>query len=80
MRFKVYRTSDRTSGKKPPCESAMAETITHKSWDGETYEDTIWTLELATLQDLVNFAQRVGSLVLIAEEMPLIEIYDYYRE
>lgn len=48
------------------------------------FEETGWFIEINSLEELLEFQKKYGDLVLQHsmwnEEIPEIEIYDYYRE
>ena len=77
MKFRVERTSE----KEPPCENCQWEYI-----GGEI--NSINTIEINTLEELIEFTRKYGNIIVEVEndpEMmigpyPLIEIYDDYRE
>ena len=75
MKFLVYRTSDWKYSSRKPCDEA------------ELYKDyeplgMLWTIEIATIDELVKFCDKYGVVVIIPEAnpYPAIEIYDDYRE
>lgn len=81
MKFILTRTSltNRQSIKKPPCEESIQDDYVTKQG---TYKN--WTVELNTLEDLLNFVNKVGEKIIIekwqTKEQYEIEIYDDLRE
>lgn len=80
MIFQVTRTSD-WANSTPPCEGC---TLAHLSQD--PLDDTIYTVEFNTLEELAKFTEKNGSIIIgkafsHEEITPLhIEIYDEFRE
>lgn len=67
--FVVFRTSD-WYGEKKPCEEAI-----------QKGED--WFVTLKDMDELLSFIRKYGHCVVSnykGNELPCIEIYDYYRE
>ncbi len=64
MNFRIHRTSDSLYPEKPPCEESYK--------DNEEYY-----IEISSLEDLIDFADKHGDLVISRGS---IEIYDTYRE
>lgn len=78
MKFQVTRTSDYDKDKKPCDRAVLSE---HKTCYGES----IWEIEINSLEDLIAFRKEVGHPVILLEpydvkDMHELEIYDYYRE
>lgn len=76
MKFLVTRTSLYNRwGSNSPCKEAKQE----MSEDGP-----IWTIEINTLEELINFRKKYGDIILTISIYPeidyKIEIYDDYRE
>lgn len=80
MKFQVTRSSYWVYSA-PPCEGC---TLAHLSQD--PLDDTIYTVEFNTLEELVKFSDKNGSIIIgkafsHEEITPLhIEIYDAFRE
>lgn len=80
MKFQVTRTSGWVNSA-PPCEGC---TLAHLSQD--PLDDTIYTVEFNTLEELAKFSDKNGSIIIgkafsHEEITPLhIEIYDTFRE
>lgn len=78
MKFEIERTSDWTASKKP-CEGAV---LAHE----ETETDYArYHIEIASLEDLVALMKREGEIIIREDGykedgLPVIEIYDTYRE
>ena len=77
MKFEVSRTSNFHNGDKP-CENA---TILCKN----EWEETLWQIEINSLDELCEFINENGSIVLSSRrssacDLYEIEIYDDYRE
>jgi len=71
IKFLVSRTSDWRQ-ENAPCEGVIK-------------EKNGWTIELSSIQSLLDFIEQEGFKVIITpswskNEMPEIEIYDDYRE
>lgn len=82
MRFCVSRTS-LYDQRIPPCEGAVCVTPEPSEWDGQ------WELEIASLDELWQFIEANGNIILSrsaptleAQTAPAryLEIYDDYRE
>lgn len=96
MTFKIERTSDwRFNKNDPPCKKAVAGVEEHqfkervfdekgkRVWQYSPRQIDIWTIEINTLEDLMELEKEVGVGVIVRaydDEMPEIEIYDDYRE
>ena len=103
MKFRIARTSEwdaldyyKYIGKEneepfpsPPCPSAALEEL--KYGEDYYYRKLQYTVELDTLQDLLDLQKEVGEkIIIVANEdcydeetvppTPCIEIYDRYRE
>lgn len=77
MKFAVSRTSNFHNGDKP-CDNA---TILCKN----EWEETLWQIEINCLDELCEFINENGSIVLSSRrssacDLYEIEIYDDYRE
>ncbi len=78
MEFIVYRTSDCESeiGQKQPCKEAYK-----KLFVVEGKERQFYCVEIKTLEELCEFEKLYGEIIITRlEELPCIEIYDYWRE
>ncbi len=77
MRFQIERTSD-WIGEKPPCEGAV---LMRK---GTSIVDPVYIIDIASLEDLVKLMEKEGEIIIKegykGVELPVIEIYDTYRE
>ena len=82
MKFIVSRTS-LYDQRIPPCEGAVCVTPEPSEWDGQ------WELEIASLDELWEFIDSNGDIILsrsdptlVAQTAPArdLEIYDGYRE
>ena len=73
MKFIVSRTSIWNNAS--PCEEAKRE---------EFEDGPDWTIEINSLEELINFRKKYGEIILTASVLPEIdneiEIYDDYRE
>jgi len=75
MKFVVTRASD-LLGNKKPCKNAKKELINYKNGSDEE-----WTIEINTLEELINFSKEVGNnLVLSVDDNLELTIYDSYLE
>ena len=78
MTFEIERTSDWNASKKP-CEGAI---LAHE----ETETDYArYHIEIGSLEDLVALMKREGEIIIREggykeDGLPVIEIYDTYRE
>lgn len=63
MEFTVTRTSEWSD--KSPCEECIKN------------KENVWTVGINTLEELITFVQKYGTIVLDESH---IEIYDDYRE
>lgn len=82
MKFIITRTSSWNDS--PPCEEVKRE-IVNNGRSGEDYrEHNVWTIEINTLEELINFTNKYGRIVIeeywLNNRYKEIEIYDYYRE
>jgi hypothetical protein len=73
MEFMIDRTSEET----PPCAGCRQEV--------DELNHPIFIREFKTIEDLVAFTKEVGRPIIVASSfshsrLPLIEIYDDYRE
>lgn len=77
MRFQIERTSD-WIGEKSPCEGAV---LMRK---GTSIVDPVYIIDIASLEDLVKLMEKEGEIIIKegykGVELPVIEIYDTYRE
>lgn len=77
MKFSVERTSD-FFHEKCPCENA------NKSTDSILDDVPLWTIEINSLTELIDFIDKYGQVILAhnprGDIFPNIEIYDSYRE
>lgn len=75
MKFQVERTSD-WIGEKLPCEGAV---LMRK---GTSIVDPVYIIDIASLEDLVKLMEKEGEIIIGYKgvELPVIEIYDTYRE
>ena len=77
MKFQIERTSD-WIGEKLPCEGAV---LMRK---GTSIIDPVYIIDIASLEDLVKLMEKEGEIIIKAGykgvELPVIEIYDTYRE
>ncbi len=76
MRFLVYRSSQGSVSKEPPCKGAVRGPES-AAWPGEY----VWFLDLNTLEELLGYLNAVGGgLGVFAaeedEEHPAIEIFE----
>lgn len=71
MKFEIVRASDFFHAKEPPCEGAVCEK-TDEDCDKE------WSIEIATLEDLIALSNRVGHRLVVDQSQ--IWIYDNYME
>ena len=87
MRFVVERTS--TYGITKPCEEAREENV--KSYLYDSYEfknreeriESKWVIELKNLQEMLDFVKKYRQVIIEDDgwyEIPVIEIYDSWRE
>lgn len=82
MKFRVNRTSDFFGRTPQPCAGA-----TLLNPDAPEWEESVWEVELNTLEDLVDFIKKNGEVVISHDEREqsdykstTLEIYDTYRE
>ncbi len=83
MKFIVNRSSDYGSTDEQPCDGAIKEKIKFVSRAQISLRnspfDDVWTIEIETLESLMNFIKRNDSVIIYepyAYELPTIEIYD----
>lgn len=87
MRFVVERTS--SYGLKKPCKEAREEKV--KSYFFDSYEcknrkekiENKWVVDLNNLQEILDFVKKYQKVVIENDgwyELPVIEIYDSWRE
>lgn len=72
MKFKVTRTSDFFTYRKKT-----------QAPKGCTKENDYFVIELDNFNDLLNFANNNGEVIILdrlEDELPVLEIYDDYRE
>lgn len=78
MNFIIYRTSDHVD---KPCEEATMKKHQLENQDGSSEG---WTVEINSLEDLVNFVDRNGNIIIKSKDpfhpVSSIEIYDDFRE
>ena len=75
MKFKITTTS--LSSFEAPCENAVSDDVYDLTSD--KIINTHWTIEIKTLEDLLELSLKYGDIIVDAENMAL-EIYDDYRE
>lgn len=82
MKFRVERTSGLFGRTSRPCAGAELLNPNALKW-----ECSVWEIELNTLEELVEFVKKNGTLVVSHDEREqsdykgtTIEIYDTYRE
>jgi len=78
MKFMIERTSD-YSGGASPCNGASVFCFDEK------WEETKYTIDVNSLEELMALADKEGQLIISApcpgnKDLPCIEIYDTYRE
>ena len=77
MKFQIERTSD-WIGEKLPCEGAVL------MKEGTSTTDPVYTIDIESVEDLVELMKREGEIIIKESyedgELPVIEIYDTYRE
>jgi hypothetical protein len=77
MKFFVYRASEGSVSKAPPCKGAVRGPEAD-AWPGEY----LWFIELANLEELLRFLEANGggvgvfSAEEVGEDHPAIEIFD----
>jgi len=51
-------------------------------WIKRLQEETKWTIEINTLEELIKFCKKHGNIIVDSDDcdIPSIEIYDDYRE
>ena len=81
MRFVI----DSARGHQPPTDAAQRERITWQDAQGGTHTDEQWTIEIATLADLLALAKHEDTELIVGHrhmlyEMPSIRVYDGYNE
>ena len=78
MNFIVYRTSNHVD---KPCEEAV---MTKLQEENQGHADEGWTVEINSIEDLVNFTDRYGNIIIKSRDsfhpVSSIEIYDDFRE
>lgn len=77
MKFLINRTSDWTSNP-PPCEGAVLEGKIDETLDLNEY-----SIEIGTIEELLALMDKVKQPLIIdrtKDGVPLIEIYDTWRE
>ena len=78
MTFAIERTSDWT-GERKPCEEAVLVK------EGSARSDPVYHIEIGSLEALVELMKREGEIIIKEggynnDGLPVIEIYDTYRE
>lgn len=77
MKFQIERTSD-WIGEKLPCEGAVLMKA------GTSTTDPVYTIDIESVEDLVKLMEKEGEIIIKANYkdggLPVIEIYDTYRE
>lgn len=78
MKFAIERTSD-YNGERRPCEEAILVR------EGSAYVDPLYHIEIDSLEALVALMKREGEIIIKeggynGDGLPVIEIYDTYRE
>ena len=77
MKFQIERTSD-WIGEKLPCEGAV---LMRK---GTSIVDPVYIINIDSMEDLVKLMEKEGEIIIKegykGVELPVIEIYDTYRE
>lgn len=77
MKFYIYRASEGSVSKSPPCAGAQRGPEA-PAWPGEY----LWYVELAKLEDLMRFMEANGggvgvfSAEEVGEDCPALEIFD----
>lgn len=79
MKFEIERTSFWYKDEmKEPCEGAVLMKA------GTSTTDPVYTIDIASLEDLVKLMEKEGKIIIKegykGVELPVIEIYDTYRE
>lgn len=81
MEFIVTRTSIHDNTR--PCWEATSKAIS-VDWLGQKIEKNVWVVEFNNLQELIEFKNKYGSVVIdnyvFDSNLMHIEIYDSYRE
>lgn len=96
MLFEIQKSSDyKFNENNIPCKNAKATTVEYeakvcildengkKMWQCTPSQKYIWTVEINSLEDLMKLKEEVKNdlIILDAENgLPVIEIYDSYRE
>lgn len=77
MKFQIERTSD-WIGEKLPCEGAV---LMRK---GTSIVDPVYIINIDSMEDLVKLMEKEGEIIVKGSYkdvgLPVIEIYDTYRE
>ena len=80
--FIVTRTSN-YGGKARPCKEATPKTITVNCY-GKEYQEKVWVVNFVGMKDLMDFKKKYGQMIIKSyiwdDNLPVIEIYDDYRE
>ena len=68
-----------------PCEEAREDIYTDVDWDGSVVRTRRWLMDFDTMDDLMEFVKKHGDVVVqkgnvCTEMIPVIEIYDTWRE
>lgn len=79
MKFQIERTSSWWSEDgKAPCEGAVL------MKEGTSTTDPVYTIDIESVEDLVELMKREGEIIIKKSYedvgLPVIEIYDTYRE
>ena len=79
MKFQIERTSSWWSEDgKAPCEGAVL------MKEGTSITDPVYTIDIESVEDLVELMKREGEIIIKKSYedvgLPVIEIYDTYRE
>jgi hypothetical protein len=79
MKFEIERTSFWYKDEmKEPCEGAVLMKA------GTSTTDPVYTIDIESVEDLVELMKREGEIIIKASYkdggLPVIEIYDTYRE
>lgn len=83
MKFEISRVSEWHD--KSPCEEAYSQEVEFFAYEGEPNPQTVWFIDINTLEELMAFCTKYGDLVLRPStwriaDVPSLEIYDDYRE
>jgi hypothetical protein len=86
--FRVDERTVKDPSKIPDGEKWYKEGVNHRLVKGHICRDfptKLWVMEINSLEELMKFSKKYGELVIrdddwAAKDMPMIEIYDDYRE